>query len=90
MTLKVKRATSIKEINAAFEKAAETNLKKHLQFTDDPIVSIDITENLHSCIFDAGMTSVFGGNFVKIIGWYDKETGYSSPLIDLISLVCNK
>ena len=90
MTLRVKKTTSIEEINAAFKKASETYLKKHLRFTDDPIVSIDIIGDSHSCIFDAGMTSVIGGNFVKIIGWYDNEIGYSSRLVDLISLVSNK
>jgi glyceraldehyde 3-phosphate dehydrogenase len=90
MTLQVKRSTSIEEINAAFKTAAETNLKKYLQYTEDPIVSIDIKGNPNSCIFDAQMTSVIGGNFVKIIGWYDNEIGYSSRLVDLISLVSNK
>ncbi|GHA46474.1 type I glyceraldehyde-3-phosphate dehydrogenase [Salinimicrobium marinum] len=90
MTLQVKRSTSIEEINAAFKTAAQTNLKKYLQYTEDPIVSIDIKGNPHSCIFDAQMTSVIGGNFVKIIGWYDNEIGYSSRLVDLISLVSNK
>lgn len=90
MTLQVKRPTSIEEINAAFKSAAETSLKKYLQYTEDPIVSIDINGNPNSCIFDAQMTSVIGGNFVKIIGWYDNEIGYSSRLVDLISLVSNK
>ena len=89
MTLQVKRATSIEEINVAFKKASETNLKKYLQFTDDPIVSIDLIGNPYSCILDAGMTSVIDENFVKIIGWYDNEIEYSSRLIDLISLLCN-
>jgi glyceraldehyde 3-phosphate dehydrogenase len=90
MTLQVKRSTSIEEINTAFKSAAETSLKKYLQYTEDPIVSIDINGNPNSCIFDAQMTSVIGGNFVKIIGWYDNEIGYSSRLVDLISLVSNK
>ena len=90
MTLRVKGHTSIEEINAAFKTASETTLKKYLQYTEDPIVSIDIKDNPHSCIFDAQMTSVIGGNFVKIIGWYDNEIGYSSRLVDLISLVSNK
>lgn len=90
MTLHVKRATSIEEINSAFKKASETYLKQYLEYTEDPIVSIDINNNPHSCIFDAQMTSVVGENLVKVIGWYDNEIGYSSRLIDLISLVCNK
>ncbi len=90
MTLHVGRNTTIEEINSAFKKASETNLHKYLEYTEDPIVSIDINGNSHSCVFDAQMTSVVGGNLVKVIGWYDNEIGYSSRLIDLISLVSNK
>ena len=90
MTLHVKRETTIEEINAAFKEAAAGKLKNYLEYTEDPIVSIDINGNPHSCVFDAQMTSVVGGNLVKIIGWYDNEIGYSSRLIDLISLVSNK
>lgn len=90
MTLHVKRSTSIEEINAAFKKASENSLKKYLEYTEDPIVSIDINGNPHSCVFDSQMTSVVGGNLVKIIGWYDNEIGYSSRLIDLISHVSDK
>ncbi len=90
MTLHVKKKTSIEAINAAFKQAAEGELKNYLEYTEDPIVSIDIIGNRHSCVFDAQMTSVIGGDFVKIIGWYDNEIGYSSRLIDLISLVSKK
>jgi len=83
ITFNVKNEVSIDEINKAFKKASETNLKGILQYTEDPIVSIDIIGNTHSCIFDAEMTSVIG-RMVKIIGWYDNEIGYSSRLIDLI------
>lgn len=85
ITFNVKRETSISEINNAFKTAAENRLKGILEYTEDPIVSIDIVGNQHSCIFDAQMTSVIG-NMVKIIGWYDNETGYSSRVLDLI---CN-
>ncbi len=71
------------EINAAFKKASETYLKGILEYTEDPIVSIDIVGNPHSCIYDAEFTSVIG-NMVKVIGWYDNEYGYSSRLADLI------
>ncbi|WP_159018334.1 type I glyceraldehyde-3-phosphate dehydrogenase [Algibacter sp. L3A6] len=85
ITFNVKRTVSIDEINNAFKKAANANYKGILEYTEDPIVSIDIVGNTHSCIFDSQMTSVIG-NMVKIIGWYDNETGYSSRIIDLI---CN-
>ncbi|NJW51864.1 type I glyceraldehyde-3-phosphate dehydrogenase [Salinimicrobium oceani] len=90
MTLHVERPTSIEEINTAFKSAAAGPLKNILEYTEDPIVSIDINGNTHSCVFDAQMTSVVGGNLVKIIGWYDNEIGYSSRLIDLISHVTIK
>jgi len=90
MTLNVSQKTSIAEINALFKNAAETSLKGILSYTEDPIVSIDINNNPHSCVFDAQMTSVIGGKLVKIIGWYDNEIGYSSRLIDLISVLTHK
>ena len=74
---------AVEIINEAFKKAAHEKYKGILEYTEDPIVSIDIVGNPHSCIFDAQMTSVIG-NMVKIIGWYDNETGYSSRIIDLI------
>lgn len=74
------------EINAAFKKASETHLKGILQYIDEPIVSIDIVGNPHSCIYDAEFTSIVG-NMVKIIGWYDNEAGYSNRLVDLVKKV---
>ncbi len=87
MTLNIKKQTSIEEVNKLFKEASETSFKGILSYTEDPIVSIDIQGNTHSCIFDAQMTSVIGGKLVKLIGWYDNEIGYSSRLIDLISAV---
>ena len=90
MTINVHRSTSIEEVNLAFKEASETYLKDYLSYTEEPIVSIDISGDPHSCIFDSQMTSVIGGNLIKLIGWYDNEIGYSSRLIDLISLVSKK
>lgn len=87
MTLHVEKEISIEEINKAFKDAAAGSLKNILEYTEDPIVSIDINGNPNSCVFDAQMTSVVGGNLVKIIGWYDNEIAYSSRLVDLISHV---
>lgn len=75
--------TEIADINAAFKKAAEAGLKGILEYTEDPIVSVDIIGNQHSCIFDAGLTLVVG-NMVKVLGWYDNEYGYSARLADLV------
>ena len=77
------------EINAAFKKAAtEGSLKGYLQYTEDPIVSADIVGNTHSCIFDSELTLVLG-NTIKIMGWYDNESGYSNRIADLIVKVGN-
>ena len=87
MTLNVNRATSIEEVNKVFKEASNTYLKNYLSYTEEPLVSIDINGDPHSCIFDSQMTSVIGGDLIKLIGWYDNEIGYSSRLIDLISFV---
>jgi len=89
ITFNVSRKTSIEAINLAFKKASENELKGILQYTEDPIVSIDIVGNRHSCVFDAGMTSVIG-TMVKIIGWYDNEMGYSARIVDLILQISRK
>jgi glyceraldehyde 3-phosphate dehydrogenase len=89
ITLNVNKAVTIENINEAFKLASETNLKGILQYTKDPIVSVDIIGNRHSCIFDSEMTSVIG-KMVKIIGWYDNEIGYSARIVDLITHISRK
>lgn len=89
ITFNVQKEVSIETINNAFKEASEKELKGILQYTEDPIVSIDIVGNTHSCVFDAGMTSVIG-TMVKIIGWYDNEVGYSSRIVDLILHISRK
>ncbi len=83
LTIQLKTEASIEQINAAFKKASETTMKGILEYTEDPIVSADIVGNPHSCILDAGLTMVMGQT-VKVVGWYDNETGYSSRITDLI------
>ena len=85
ITFNVKTAVSIAEINEAFKLASENELKGILDYTEDPIVSVDIIGNRNSCLFDAQLTSVID-KMVKVVGWYDNEIGYSSRLIDLILL----
>ena len=85
ITFNVKRKVTIEEINAAFKTAANTTLKGILDYTEDPIVSVDVIGNKNSCIFDAQLTSVIE-KMVKVVGWYDNEIGYSSRIIDLILL----
>ena len=75
--------TTTEEVNQIFKNEALGNLKGILEYMEDPIVSIDIIGNPHSCIFDAGLTSA-KGNLVKVVGWYDNEAGYSNRLVDLV------
>lgn len=83
----IKPAT-IAEINAAFREAASGSMKAILEYTEDPIVSVDILDNPHSCIFDAQLTSIVG-DLVKVVGWYDNESGYSARLVDLVLKIQN-
>jgi glyceraldehyde 3-phosphate dehydrogenase len=83
LTVRVQKDTSVEEINGAMKAAAEGPLEGILQYTEDPIVSSDIVKSPYSSIFDAELTSVLEGNFVKVFAWYDNEWGYSNRLIDL-------
>jgi glyceraldehyde 3-phosphate dehydrogenase len=78
----LKKPASVEEINAAFKAAAAGPLNGILEYTDAPIVSIDIVTNSHSCIFDSDLTMSMG-SLVKVLGWYDNEWGYSNRLVDL-------
>ncbi len=86
LTCTLQKSTSVEKINAAFKKAAESKLKGILQYTEDPIVSMDIIGNTHSAIFDANLTAVLGdkNKLIKVVAWYDNEMGYSSRLVELI------
>ena len=83
ITCIINKLTTIEEINQLFKTASEGSLKGILSYTTDPIVSVDIIGDSHSCIFDAPLTHVIG-KMVKVVGWYDNEFGYSSRLADLI------
>jgi len=82
----LKREVTVEEVNAAMKAAAEGPMKGILEYTEDPIVSVDIVGNTHSSIFDAGITSV-QGNVVKVASWYDNEAGYSNRAADLIAKI---
>jgi glyceraldehyde 3-phosphate dehydrogenase len=82
----LKREVTKEEVNAAIKKAAEGPMKGILEYTEDPIVSIDIVHNSHSSIFDAQATMV-NGKTVKILTWYDNEWGYSCRVVDLVPLL---
>ncbi len=81
----LEKSVTIEEVNAAFKKASENELKGILEYTTDPIVSSDIVGNRHSCIFDSLLTDVVDGTHVKVVGWYDNEAGYSNRILDLVS-----
>ncbi|MDB5008975.1 MAG: type glyceraldehyde-3-phosphate dehydrogenase, partial [Mucilaginibacter sp.] len=85
-TCSLKKQPTVNEINFAFKQAAEGSMKNILEYTEDPVVSTDILGNTHSCILDAGLTSIVGG-LVKVVGWYDNEMGYSSRLADLVERI---
>ena len=82
----LKTEATAEEINSAMKDASEGPMKGILEYTEDPIVSIDIIGNPHSNIFDSALTSA-NGNLVKVIGWYDNEAGYSARTADLIEKV---
>ncbi len=86
ITFLVEKEVTKEEINNAFKSAAENSLKDILAYTEEPIVSSDIIGNTHSCIIDGLLTEV-NGKLVKVVGWYDNETGYSNRLADLIKLM---
>ena len=84
LTATLEKPATIEEINAAFQKAGGEGLKGVLEYSEDPLVSSDIVGNPHSNIFDAKSTMVMDGNFVKVVGWYDNEWGYSNRVVDLM------
>jgi len=86
LTCTLAKPASVEEINKVFKEAAKTYLKGILEYTEDPIVSIDVIGNTHSAIFDAGLTAVLGdkNKLIKVVAWYDNETGYANRLVELV------
>ena len=82
LIVKVKKSTTKEAVNAAMKKAAEGSMKGILEYTEDPVVSVDIIHNSHSSIFDAQLTLV-KDNMIKVCSWYDNEWGYSTRMVDL-------
>lgn len=80
---------TVEQVNAAFKKAADAELRGILEYSEDPLVLQDIIGNPASCVFDAGSTNVVGGNLVKVLGWYDNEWGYANRCADLIPKLVN-
>jgi glyceraldehyde 3-phosphate dehydrogenase len=89
LTVTLSREVTVDEVNEAYRTAAAGPLAPYLVYTDAPIVSSDIVTDPASCIYDSGLTKVFG-NQVKVVGWYDNEWGYSNRLVDSVVLVGSK
>ena len=82
ITCILKKSSQVEEINKLFKDASQNSMKGIIQYTEDPIVSVDIIGNTHSCIFDSLLTSVLE-RMVKVVGWYDNEMAYSTRLVEL-------
>ena len=80
---KVDKPISADDLRKVFSKSSSTDLKGILAYTEDPIVSVDVIGDPHSCIIDGKLITVIG-DLVRVIGWYDNEAGYSNRLVDLI------
>jgi len=89
VTLETSTPVTVEQINAAYKAAADGELKGILAYSEDPLVSSDITTDPHSSIYDSGLTKVIG-NMVKITSWYDNEWGYSNRLVDLTKYVADR
>jgi len=90
LTCVLEKSTTKEEINATFKKAANSQLKGILEYTEDPVVSQDFLHSTCSAAFDAQSTMVVGGNFVKVLAWYDNEWGFSCRMVELIELIGKK
>jgi glyceraldehyde 3-phosphate dehydrogenase len=80
----VKKDTTVEAVNSAFKMAAAGRMKGVVEYTEEPLVSVDIIGNPHSVVFDSLSTMVLDNNLVKVFGWYDNEWGYSNRLVDMV------
>ncbi len=87
LTAEVSKKTTIEEVNAAFKRAAQGDLKGILDVSDEPLVSVDYIGNQFSSVIDAQSTNVIDGTLVHISSWYDNEMGYSSRCVDLLAYI---
>ena len=84
LVLEVEKSTTVEEINRVMKEATENSMKGYVQYTEDPIVSVDIKGNIYSAIFDAELTRAMDPNFIKVSAWYDNEMGYACRVVDLV------
>lgn len=90
LTAVLEKSATKEEVNAAFKKAAKGELKGILDYTEDPVVSIDINHSTYSAVVDGLCTMIVGGNLVKVLAWYDNEWGFSCRMVELIELLGKK
>ena len=89
-TVMLDKDATVDTINAAFkEAAADKSYKGVVEYSDEPLVSEDIVGNPHSCIFDSKLTLTLGNRFVKVVGWYDNEWGYSNRCVELMEMLAD-
>ena len=87
-TAVLEKDATVESVNQSFkEAAADKSYKDVLEFSDEPLVSHDIIGNPHSCIFDSKLTIMLGNRFVKVVGWYDNEWGYSNRCVEMLELL---
>jgi glyceraldehyde 3-phosphate dehydrogenase (phosphorylating) len=87
-TAALRKDATVESINAAFKKAAgDKSYKGVLEYTEEPLVSRDIIGDPHSCIFDSKLTLTLGNRFVKVVGWYDNEWGYSNRCVEMMEML---
>jgi glyceraldehyde 3-phosphate dehydrogenase len=88
LTAALEKDATVAAINAAFKEAAsDKSYKGVLEYSDEALVSQDIVGNPHSCIFDSQLTLTLGNRFVKVVGWYDNEWGYSNRCVELMEML---
>jgi glyceraldehyde 3-phosphate dehydrogenase len=90
LSVAVSKPASVAAVNDAMRQASEERLRGVLQYSEDPIVSMDVVGNPHSSIFDAPLTMVSGDRFVKVMSWYDNEWGFSNRMVDALLLLGKK
>ncbi len=90
LTAVVEKRTTIDEVNAAFKKAAQGDMKGILEVSDEPLVSADYIGSFYSSVVDSLSTNVIDGTLVHVSSWYDNEMGYSARCLDLLALLASK
>ncbi|MFH1235640.1 MAG: type I glyceraldehyde-3-phosphate dehydrogenase, partial [Parcubacteria group bacterium] len=90
LTCSLKKDTTAEEVNKIFKAMAEGKMKGILDYTDEDVVSVDFNHSSASATVDSKMTKVIGGNFAKVIAWYDNEWGYSCRVVDLIEYIIKR